>query len=68
MMFQIPSRQRTKILLLGAALVVVIAATAVTQIRLNAWNRPFYDALARKDLHNFVVCRRPDDHRRGSPG
>jgi vitamin B12/bleomycin/antimicrobial peptide transport system ATP-binding/permease protein len=55
MMFRIPSRQRTKILLLGVALVVVIAATAVTQIRLNAWNRPFYDALARKDLHGFVV-------------
>jgi vitamin B12/bleomycin/antimicrobial peptide transport system ATP-binding/permease protein len=55
MMFRIPSRQRTKILLLGVALVAVIAATAFTQIRLNAWNRPFYDALARKDLHNFVV-------------
>ena len=55
MMFRIPSRHRTKILLLGVALVVVIAATAVTQIRLNAWNRPFYDALARKDLHGFVV-------------
>jgi vitamin B12/bleomycin/antimicrobial peptide transport system ATP-binding/permease protein len=48
------SPQRTKILLLGAALVVVIGATAFGQIRLNAWNRPFYDALARKDLSEFL--------------
>jgi len=48
------SPQRTKILLLGVALVVVIGATAFGQIRLNAWNRPFYDALARKDLGDFL--------------
>src|ERR1700745_4101524 len=48
------SPQRTKILLLGVALVVVIGATAYGQIRLNAWNRPFYDALARKDLQEFL--------------
>jgi len=48
------SPQRTKILLLGVALVVVIGATAFGQIRLNAWNRPFYDALARKDLGEFL--------------
>jgi vitamin B12/bleomycin/antimicrobial peptide transport system ATP-binding/permease protein len=44
------SPHRTKILLLGVALVAVIGATAFGQIRLNAWNRPFYDALTRKDL------------------
>ena len=33
---------------------VVIGATAFGQIRLNAWNRPFYDALARKDLGDFL--------------
>jgi putative ATP-binding cassette transporter len=55
MMFRIPSSQHTKILLLSVALVVIIAATAFTQIKLNAWNRPFYDALARKDFHEFVV-------------
>jgi putative ATP-binding cassette transporter len=54
MMFRIPSRHRTKILLLGVALVVVITATAVTQITLNAWNRPFYDALSHKDLHGSL--------------
>jgi putative ATP-binding cassette transporter len=49
------SSQRNKILLLGVALVAVIGATAYGQIRLNAWNRPFYDALARRDLHGFLI-------------
>jgi vitamin B12/bleomycin/antimicrobial peptide transport system ATP-binding/permease protein len=43
------SRARNRLLLLGAGLVLVIAATAYMQIRLNAWNQPFYDALTRKD-------------------
>jgi vitamin B12/bleomycin/antimicrobial peptide transport system ATP-binding/permease protein len=43
------SRTRNRLLLLGAGLVLVIAATAYMQIRLNAWNQPFYDALTRKD-------------------
>ncbi|MBM3578813.1 MAG: ABC transporter ATP-binding protein/permease [Alphaproteobacteria bacterium] len=34
----------------GVSLVAVIGATAYAQIRLNAWNQPFYDALARKDI------------------
>lgn len=51
MMFRITSSQRTKIVLLGVALVLVIAATAFGQIRLNAWNQPFYNALQRRDLH-----------------
>jgi vitamin B12/bleomycin/antimicrobial peptide transport system ATP-binding/permease protein len=48
------SPQRTRVVLLGVALVAVISATAYGQIRLNAWNRPFYDALARKDLREFL--------------
>src|ERR1700730_6857425 len=48
------SPQRSKILLLGVALVAVIGVTAFGQVRLNAWNRPFYDALARKDLGDFL--------------
>ena len=55
MMFRITSPQHTKVLLLGLALVLVIAATAFGQIRLNAWNQPFYDALAHRDLHGFFV-------------
>lgn len=43
------SPQRLTLALLGVALVLVIAATAWGQIRLNAWNQPFYDALAQKD-------------------
>jgi len=39
--------------MLGVALVLVIAATAFGQIRLNAWNQPFYNALQRRDLHGF---------------
>jgi vitamin B12/bleomycin/antimicrobial peptide transport system ATP-binding/permease protein len=44
------SRERNKLLTLAAALTVVIAATAYAQIRLNAWSKPFYDALTRKDV------------------
>ena len=35
-------------------LFLVIVATAYGQIRLNAWNKPFYDALSRRDLHDFL--------------
>ena len=53
------SPERTNVLLLGGGIVAVIGATAFTQVRLNAWNRPFYDALERKDgasfLHQLVV-------------
>ena len=33
----------------------MIAATAYGQIRLNRWNQPFYDALAHRDFHGFMV-------------
>jgi vitamin B12/bleomycin/antimicrobial peptide transport system ATP-binding/permease protein len=36
-------------------LAVVIIATAYMQIRLNAWNKPFYDSLSRRDLHDFLT-------------
>ena len=48
------SRQRNKLLMLAVALVVVVAATAYMQIRLNAWNRPFYNALTNKDMPVFI--------------
>src|ERR1700722_5888148 len=47
------SPQRTKLLLLGAAIVAVIGITAFGQVMLNAWNQPFYNALTRKDLTEF---------------
>ncbi len=40
---------------LAVHLVAVVAAKAFGQIRLNAWNRPFYDALSRKDLQEFLA-------------
>jgi vitamin B12/bleomycin/antimicrobial peptide transport system ATP-binding/permease protein len=48
------SPQRTKLLLLGVAIVAVIGTTAFGQVRLNAWNQPFYNALTRKDLMEFL--------------
>jgi putative ATP-binding cassette transporter len=48
------SRERNQLLMLAAGLVAVVAATAYMQIRLNAWNQPFYDALTRKDVAVFV--------------
>jgi putative ATP-binding cassette transporter len=48
------SPERTKLFLLGGALVAVIGATAFGQVQLNAWNRPFYDALERKDVAAFL--------------
>lgn len=42
--------KRLTLALLAFALILVIAATAWGQIRLNAWNQPFYDALAQKNL------------------
>ena len=48
------SHDRNQLLPLGVGLIVVVAGTAYMQIRLNAWNQPFYDALTRKDLPAFV--------------
>jgi putative ATP-binding cassette transporter len=40
--------------LLMAVILLVVAATAYGQIRLNGWNKPFYDALSRRDLRDFL--------------
>jgi putative ATP-binding cassette transporter len=49
------SAVRNTLFLLGGAIFIVIAATAYGQIRLNRWNQPFYDALAHRDFHGFVM-------------
>src|SRR6202167_593299 len=36
------------------SIVVILVATAYGQIRLNSWNKPFYDALSRRDLRDFL--------------
>ena len=46
---------RNRLALLGLAVLGVILATAYGQNQLNSWNKPFYDALSRRDLHEFVV-------------
>ncbi|MGA8172993.1 MAG: ABC transporter ATP-binding protein/permease [Methylocystis sp.] len=48
------SRTRGALAWLSGALVVVVGATAYGQIELNAWNKPFYDALTRRDLGDFL--------------
>ena len=45
---------RNILISLGVALCVVVALTAFLQIELNAWNKPFYNALSRKDLAGFL--------------
>ncbi|MGO9514747.1 MAG: ABC transporter ATP-binding protein/permease [Steroidobacteraceae bacterium] len=49
------SPMRNPLLLLSIALFVVIAATAYGQIRLNSWNKPFYDALSHKNFIEFLI-------------
>src|SRR5689334_837318 len=46
---------RNTLLWLAGVIFLVIVVTAYGQIRLNRWNQPFYDALARRDLHEFLV-------------
>ena len=45
---------RNKLFWLGVAVCVVVALTAFGQIKLNAWNKPFYDALSLKDFWGFL--------------
>jgi vitamin B12/bleomycin/antimicrobial peptide transport system ATP-binding/permease protein len=49
------SSVRNMLFLLSGALFVIIAVTAYGQIRLNNWNQPFYDALSRRDMAQFLV-------------
>ncbi len=49
------SPTRRALALLVAGIVIVVAATAYGQIRLNSWNRPFYNALSQRQFHEFVV-------------
>jgi putative ATP-binding cassette transporter len=47
--------ERNVLFLLSGALFAVIAVSAYGQIRLNDWNKPFYDALSRRDFEQFLV-------------
>src|SRR5579871_3440786 len=43
------------LVILAVTLLLVIIATAYGQIRLNRWNRPFYDAISRRDTFAFLM-------------
>ncbi len=43
-----------KIVVVLICILAVVVATAYGQIRLNSWNKPFYDALSRRDLRDFL--------------
>ena len=43
------------LIVLSISILVVVVVTAYGQIRLNQWNKPFYDAMSRRDLHDFMV-------------
>jgi putative ATP-binding cassette transporter len=48
------SPERAALIRLCLGVLAVIGATAYGQIELNAWNKPFYDALAHRDLDGFI--------------
>jgi putative ATP-binding cassette transporter len=50
----IASPLRNMILWLAAGSLAVIVATAIGQILLNRWNQPFYDAIERRNLADFL--------------
>jgi putative ATP-binding cassette transporter len=43
------------LIVLASGVLAVIIATAYGQIILNRWNKPFYDALSRRDIRQFLV-------------
>jgi putative ATP-binding cassette transporter len=45
---------RNELFLLGTGICTVVSLTAYAQIELNAWNKPFYDALSLKDFAGFL--------------
>lgn len=49
------SHARNAILWLSGTAFAVIGATAYGQVRLNHWNQPFYDALARRHFREFAT-------------
>jgi len=49
------ARVRNALLVLATSVFLVIAVTAYGQIRLNRWNKPFYDALSHHALTQFLV-------------
>ena len=49
------STVRKTLVALAGGIIGVIALTVYGQVELNRWNRPFYDAISRRDLRDFIV-------------
>ena len=45
---------RRNLALLVAATLFAVGATAVAQVSLNAWNGPFYEAIAQRNFSAFL--------------
>ncbi|SFP25041.1 putative ATP-binding cassette transporter [Mesorhizobium sp. NFR06] len=45
---------RRQLAWVSIGIVAVIIATSIGQVLLNRWNQPFYDALARRDMADFL--------------
>lgn len=45
---------RRPLTMLTIAVILIIAATVAAQVALNAWNRPFYNAIEQRDLSAFA--------------
>lgn len=48
------TKGRQTLTLLTVAIVLVIGATVAAQVALNAWNRPFYNAIQQRDFAAFA--------------
>ncbi len=48
------SRVGKAVISVSTTILLIIIATAYAQIRLNRWNKPFYDALSRRDFSDFL--------------
>jgi putative ATP-binding cassette transporter len=48
------SSVRKKLRALSVSVTLVVIVTSYAQVRLNSWNKPFFDALSRRDLHGFL--------------
>ena len=47
-----PGRQGLALLTIGT--ILVVCATAAAQVGLNAWNRPFYEAISARNFLGFL--------------
>jgi putative ATP-binding cassette transporter len=48
------SRVGKAVISVSTIILLIIVVTAYAQIRLNRWNKPFYDALSRRDFSDFL--------------